>query len=83
MKVFVKFNIHNFFMRVFKTITIEIEHCESIVSVKQKIVDREGIFSEQYVLSCKGIELKDDYTLADYNIQQDFTLESYGKSPGK
>ena len=70
-------------MRVFKTITIEVEHCDSIVSVKQKIVDREGIFSEQYVLSFKGIEVKDDYTLADYNIQQDSTLESYGKSPGK
>jgi ubiquitin len=72
-----------YFMQIFirtladKTITLEVKPYASVLSVKQKIQDLEGIPCEQQLLLVFGKqdeELEDDDTLADYNIIEGATL---------
>lgn len=67
MQVFVK----NF---INKCITIDIEKNNTIIDLKQKIEDREGIPKDKFKLSCSNKILQDNFTLQYYNIEKEYTF---------
>ncbi len=57
------------------TVTLDVESSDSIEAVRQKIQDREGIPPDIEALFYAGTVLRNERTLADYNIQREATLQ--------
>jgi hypothetical protein len=57
-----------------KKITLDVTADDTINKVKAKIQEKEGIAPNQQRLTFDGLELVNDATLFDYNIQQGSTL---------
>ena len=58
-----------------KTISLEVETSNTILSVKEKIKEKENIHPTRQKLLFERKELNDNRTLTDYNIKNESTLQ--------
>jgi len=57
-----------------KTITVSCELTDTVLSIKEKFHDLEGVPVEEIRLIFSGVQLLDDRTLESYNVQSESTL---------
>jgi ubiquitin len=57
-----------------KTITLDVQPSDTVIAVKQKIEDKEGVPRREQRLIYGGKQLDDEKALSTYNIQKDSTI---------
>lgn len=57
-----------------RTMTVDVEATDSIASIKEKIMNKEGIPVTEQRLIFGGKQLENEKNIADYNIQKESTL---------
>ena len=57
-----------------KSITLDVEHTDTVEAVKEKIYEKEGISTDLQRLIYAGKGLEDHRTMADYNVQKESTI---------
>ena len=67
-----KFNIFIIFPLNIKKICLNVETFDSVINIKEKIKDKEGILQNDYKLVFNKKELEENKTLDDYNYNKRF-----------
>lgn len=57
-----------------KHLTVDTSPADTIINIKHKIQEKEGIPAAQQRLIFAGKQLEDNRTIADYNVQKDSTF---------
>ena len=65
-----------------KSFPLEVELSDTVLAIKTKVQEKEGIPPDQQQLSFSGRILEENQTLADYNIQQDDEIQLALRSIG-
>mmetsp|Transcript_26556 Transcript_26556/g.26803 ORF Transcript_26556/g.26803 Transcript_26556/m.26803 type:complete len:151 (+) Transcript_26556:89-541(+) len=57
-----------------KTITLDVEPCDTVYSIKEDILCKEGIPTEQQRLIFAEKQLEDEHNISEVNIQKESTI---------
>ena len=65
-----------------RTVTLIVEDDDTILNVKEKLKDKDGVDVAEQRLIYGGHQLEDNKSLRDYNIERDSTIHLVLRLPG-